>query len=128
MAAQEQEPAVASGEIVGLLGPNGAGKTTCFHMIVGLIAADRGSIAVDGSDITGLSIDRRARLARKFIRNTLHLCWRKVFGHQRDINGGSSCKRCGRSRDRFFKNSFTAFFSGQGGATHLGGRGPQSGK
>ena len=43
---------VASGEVVGLLGPNGAGKTTCFYMIVGLVAADGGSIALDGQDLT----------------------------------------------------------------------------
>ena len=40
------------GEIVGLLGPNGAGKTTTFYMIVGLIRADEGDIALDGQDIT----------------------------------------------------------------------------
>jgi len=33
------------GEVVGLLGPNGAGKTTCFYMIIGLVAADSGTIA-----------------------------------------------------------------------------------
>ncbi len=32
--------------------PNGAGKTTCFYMIVGLVAADAGSIVLDGKDIT----------------------------------------------------------------------------
>ncbi|MBV9550338.1 MAG: LPS export ABC transporter ATP-binding protein [Alphaproteobacteria bacterium] len=50
------------GEAVGLLGPNGAGKTTCFYMISGLIAADTGSIAVDGHDVTRLPMYRRARL------------------------------------------------------------------
>src|ERR1700704_3430164 len=50
------------GEVVGLLGPNGAGKTTCFYMITGLIAADTGSIEVDGHDITRLPMYRRARL------------------------------------------------------------------
>mgnify|MGYP001254472183 CR=1 FL=1 len=50
------------GEIVGLLGPNGAGKTTCFYIVMGLIAADHGSIALDGKDITGLPMYRRARL------------------------------------------------------------------
>ncbi len=52
---------VNSGEIVGLLGPNGAGKTTCFYMIVGLVAADAGSIAIDGNDVTHLPIHQRAR-------------------------------------------------------------------
>jgi len=53
---------VSSGEAVGLLGPNGAGKTTSFYMIVGLIAADAGQIAIDGRDITRLTMNERARL------------------------------------------------------------------
>jgi lipopolysaccharide export system ATP-binding protein len=50
------------GEIVGLLGPNGAGKTTCFYMVVGLVAADAGSIRVDDRDVTTLAMHARARL------------------------------------------------------------------
>jgi lipopolysaccharide export system ATP-binding protein len=53
---------VKRGEAVGLLGPNGAGKTTLFYMITGLIAADRGSISLDGADITSLPMYQRARL------------------------------------------------------------------
>lgn len=53
---------VGTGEVVGLLGPNGAGKTTAFYMIVGLIAAEGGSVLLDGRDITALTIDQRARL------------------------------------------------------------------
>ncbi len=53
---------ISTGEVVGLLGPNGAGKTTAFYMIVGLIAADGGSILLDERDLTSLSIDQRARL------------------------------------------------------------------
>jgi lipopolysaccharide export system ATP-binding protein len=52
---------VSSGEIVGLLGPNGAGKTTCFYMIVGIITADCGRIAIDGQDLTTLPMHGRAR-------------------------------------------------------------------
>jgi lipopolysaccharide export system ATP-binding protein len=50
------------GEIVGLLGPNGAGKTTTFYMIVGLIEQDEGQIYLDGRDITGMPMYKRARL------------------------------------------------------------------
>lgn len=50
------------GEAVGLLGPNGAGKTTIFYMITGLVAADQGSITLDGHDVTRLPMYRRARL------------------------------------------------------------------
>ena len=53
---------VRRGEAVGLLGPNGAGKTTTFYMITGLVRPDTGSITLDGHDITGLPMYRRARL------------------------------------------------------------------
>jgi len=53
---------VRRGEAVGLLGPNGAGKTTTFYMIVGLVRPDTGTISLDGQDITGLPMYRRARL------------------------------------------------------------------
>jgi len=52
---------VAPGEAVGLLGPNGAGKTTCFYVMMGLIRADRGSVELDGVDVTRLPMYRRAR-------------------------------------------------------------------
>ena len=51
-----------AGEVVGLLGPNGAGKTTCFYMIVGLVAADAGTIELDGQDITAQPMYQRAKL------------------------------------------------------------------
>ncbi len=58
---QDVSLSLSSGQVVGLLGPNGAGKTTCFYMIIGIIRADRGTIAVDGEDITRLSMHERAR-------------------------------------------------------------------
>jgi len=53
---------VQRGEAVGLLGPNGAGKTTCFYIITGLLAPDYGTISLDGVDLTGLPMYRRAKL------------------------------------------------------------------
>jgi ABC-2 type transport system ATP-binding protein len=41
---------VAGGEIFGILGPNGAGKTTTVECVIGLRAADGGSIRVLGLD------------------------------------------------------------------------------
>jgi len=52
---------LARGEVVGLLGPNGAGKTTCFYMIVGMIKPEAGRVFLDGEDITGLPMYKRAR-------------------------------------------------------------------
>ena len=58
---------LASGEVVGLLGPNGAGKTTSFDMMVGLIAADAGSITLDNQEIRHLPIHERARLGLGYL-------------------------------------------------------------
>ena len=52
---------INSGEVVGLLGPNGAGKTTSFYMIVGIIAADDGSIVLNGQEMRHLPIHVRAQ-------------------------------------------------------------------
>ena len=53
---------LTTGEVLGLLGPNGAGKTTCFYMIVGLIAADSGTITINQHDITRQPIHQRAKM------------------------------------------------------------------
>jgi lipopolysaccharide export system ATP-binding protein len=58
---------VNSGEVVGLLGPNGAGKTTCFYMVVGLVAADGGSVRMDTHDLTHMAIHQRARLGLSYL-------------------------------------------------------------
>ena len=43
---------VQAGEIYGFLGPNGAGKTTTIKMIAGLLKPDRGTIVINGSDLS----------------------------------------------------------------------------
>ena len=58
---------IAPGEVVGLLGPNGAGKTTIFYMMVGLIRPDGGTVTLNGSEITGLPMHRRARMGLGYL-------------------------------------------------------------
>jgi branched-chain amino acid transport system ATP-binding protein len=59
---------VEVGEILGLIGPNGAGKTTLINVITGVHPASRGTIRLEGRDITRLKPYRIARLglARTF--------------------------------------------------------------
>lgn len=54
---------VGAGEVHVLMGPNGAGKSTLGQAIVGdpEYTVTGGTIALDGQDITGLSVDKRAR-------------------------------------------------------------------
>ena len=52
---------ISKGEIVGLLGPNGAGKSTSFYMIVGLLKPEKGSIMLNGEDITRLPMYKRCK-------------------------------------------------------------------
>jgi lipopolysaccharide export system ATP-binding protein len=58
---------VGRGEVIGLLGPNGAGKTTCFYSVMGLVKPDAGRIMLDGDDITGLPMYRRAILGLGYL-------------------------------------------------------------
>jgi ABC-type branched-subunit amino acid transport system ATPase component/predicted MFS family arabinose efflux permease len=55
-------------EVVGVIGPNGAGKTTLFDVVSGLVTPSSGTVAVSGTNVTGWSLDRRARagLGRSF--------------------------------------------------------------
>jgi putative ABC transport system ATP-binding protein len=55
---------VARGERVALTGESGSGKSTLLHLIAGLDAADGGSIALGGTEITDLTDAARAALRR----------------------------------------------------------------
>jgi len=59
---------IERGEIFGLVGPNGSGKTTLTNAITGFYPPQRGSILLNGRDITGMAPHRVARLgvARTF--------------------------------------------------------------
>ena len=52
---------VSKGELCGVIGPNGSGKSTLFDCCTGLQRPDNGTIHLDGTDITGWSMNRIAR-------------------------------------------------------------------
>ncbi len=74
-AVNEVDLDVEAGCVTGLIGPNGAGKTTIFNAITGLQEIRRGTVSLDGRDITREQPRQRARLG--IARTFQHL---EIFG------------------------------------------------
>ena len=97
---------LAEGELLALIGPNGAGKSTIFNMVNGQLAADAGSIRLQGQELAGrtpraiwrLGVGRTFQIAETFASLTvvenvqmallsrdrrLFAMWRRAAGHQR---------------------------------------------
>jgi urea transport system ATP-binding protein len=52
---------VPDGSLVCLMGRNGVGKSTLLNAVMGLLPIHRGSVRLDGEDVTGLPTHARAR-------------------------------------------------------------------
>lgn len=66
----------AHGESVAILGVSGSGKSTLLGLLAGLDVPTRGRIFIDGTEITGLDEDARARLRAQrvgFVFQAFHL-------------------------------------------------------
>ncbi len=50
---------IGAGAILSLLGPSGCGKTTILRIVAGLLRPERGSVRLDGEDVTGTPPHRR---------------------------------------------------------------------
>ncbi len=53
---------VSAGEVVAIVGPNGAGKSTLLSVMAGDVAPTAGSVAIDGEDVSDLTVDALSRL------------------------------------------------------------------
>jgi ABC-type branched-subunit amino acid transport system ATPase component len=82
------------GEVHGLIGPNGSGKTTMLNLLSGYYKPDEGDILMDGTPLTGQSVQRRARLgvARTFqkprLLGALSVLDNAMLGAWRDVASG----------------------------------------
>jgi polyether ionophore transport system ATP-binding protein len=68
---------VTSGEVHGFLGPNGAGKTTTIRVLLGLLRADAGRVALLGGDPWRDAVPLHRRLA--YVPGDVNL-WPKLTG------------------------------------------------
>src|SRR5258708_23835871 len=59
--------AVQPGESVAVMGPSGCGKSTLLYVIGGLASASRGTVLVDGNDLTEMRDSERTKLRRSKI-------------------------------------------------------------
>ncbi len=91
---------VSRGEVVGLLGPNGAGKTTSFYSVMGLVKPDSGRFYLDGEDITGLPMYRRAILALGYSDDACRIRPRQRLGFIARERGRGAMRLRGDARRR----------------------------
>lgn len=53
---------IASNEVIGFLGLNGAGKSTTLKVLAGLLTPSKGSVTIDGVDVTEAPVSARANI------------------------------------------------------------------
>ena len=79
------------GEVHGLIGPNGSGKTTLLNLLSGFYRADSGEVRIGDKDISGTTVQQRARLglgrtfqtprvlgALSVLENAMLGCWQQA--------------------------------------------------
>ncbi len=84
-------------EVVALIGPNGCGKSTLLRVLAGLISADGGRAAIDGTPVTGP--DPRVGLV---FQEPRLLAWRSAEDNVRfpmELAGWSKARQAARASD-----------------------------
>jgi putative ABC transport system ATP-binding protein len=70
-ALRELDLYLPAGQFAVLIGSNGAGKTTLFNVIAGVFPPSRGSIQINGTDVTGWPEYRRASVLGRVFQDPL---------------------------------------------------------
>lgn len=65
--------AVDPGEIAVIVGPNGAGKSTAMKAVFGMLNVNKGSVRLDGEDITHLTPQQRVVKGMGFVPQTSNI-------------------------------------------------------
>ncbi|MBB3388212.1 ribose transport system ATP-binding protein [Rhizobium sp. BK275] len=64
---------IMPGEVIGLVGENGAGKSTLMKILGGVIAPDRGTILLDGTELRFLTVESSISSGIAFVHQELNL-------------------------------------------------------
>ncbi|MFT4717281.1 MAG: branched-chain amino acid transport system ATP-binding protein [Paracoccaceae bacterium] len=64
---------VDKGEIAVIVGPNGAGKSTAMKAVFGMLNLNKGSVVIDGQDITKLTPQARVAKGMAFVPQTSNI-------------------------------------------------------
>lgn len=89
---------VGVGVVHALLGENGAGKSTLMNILTGSYAADAGTVAFDGRDLTGTSIRAVEKAGIAFVHQELNLfndltVYENIFLGQEEVGPLFSLKK-----------------------------------
>jgi len=85
---------VPDGSVVALLGANGAGKTTLLRAASGMLPVSRGSISIDGEDLTGRPVEAFVRHGVAHIPEGRSIFPRMTV-RENLAGGGAGCGRTG---------------------------------
>jgi branched-chain amino acid transport system ATP-binding protein len=94
--------AVGKGEIVAIIGPNGAGKSTLLKVIAGLLGPKRGSVRLDGRDITNLPAREISRLGLAYVPQEMNVFPTMSVGENLEIGGYTDAKRAAQRIEKAF--------------------------
>jgi ribose transport system ATP-binding protein len=64
---------VTAGEVIGLIGENGAGKSTLMNILGGVTAPDAGIVAIDGKELSSLTVGEAIASGIAFVHQELNL-------------------------------------------------------
>ena len=85
---------IGMGEFISVIGPSGCGKSTLLKVVAGLIAADEGSVTIDGESVAAASRDKMIGLVPQ---SPALLPWRTVLENVQVPLGVNRKANVGRS-------------------------------
>lgn len=94
---------VERGTVACLMGRNGVGKTTTLKCIMGLLAADAGTVDLDGTSLSALRPDARARAGLGYIPQGRDIFPNLTVMENLQIGAVAQGRKLGKEMERIFE-------------------------